>query len=162
MPKNVNNFHKQLRSLLPDAFILTVVVATSPDTKPWKRKTTIKELTILIKYIDQLSFLFYDTHINSQNIFENNCVSQIKDIEELKNQNSSTQFLVSIGTFVNRPELREFRNLKIENIPNTLQTIKKSILIVNDSIKLVDGISIYYDWQTEKSEWKQFREHWAN
>lgn len=159
--KNVNEFHKKLRALLPDAFISSVVVSTAPDTRPWKRKTTLEELKVLIKYVNQLSFLFYDTHIDSQKVFEENCTKQLNDIQVLKGMGTNTQFLISIGTFVNRSELRQFRNLTIENLPNSLLTIKKSAILVNDSERIVDGISIFCDWQTETKEWEQFREHWA-
>jgi len=158
---NVNSFHARLRVLLPDSFISSVVTATSPDTKPWKRKTTIKELSILIKHIDQLSFLYYDTHINSQDVFEQNCVSLIRDMETLKQFNERIQLLIGIGTFINRPELRTFRDLKIENISNSLTVIKKSVTKVNDAEKIVDGIAIFCDWETDKLEWKDFYTNWV-
>jgi hypothetical protein len=157
---NVNSFFIKLRGLLPKSFISTVVVATSPDTKPWKRKTTIEELDILVKYINQLSFLYYDTHINSEDIFERNCIKQIMDIKTLKRSNTNTQFLLAIGTFINRPELTKYRNLKIESIPNSLKVIKESALKVSVSEKLVNGIAIFCDWETDKSEWREFYTNW--
>lgn len=159
--KNVNSFHKKLRSLLPNSFISSVVVATSPDTKPWKRKTTIDELSILVKYVDQLSFLYYDTHIDSQKVFEQNCIDQIGDIKKLKDLNTETQFLLAIGSFINRRELHKYRNMDIENIKNTLEVIKKSALRVDNSERLVDGISIFCDWETDKKEWKEFYNNWG-
>ena len=71
---NVNDFYKKFRDLMPDAFVSSVVVTTSPGAKPWKRKTTMDELMVLTKYVDQLSFLYYDTYIGSQPEFEENCV----------------------------------------------------------------------------------------
>ncbi len=159
---NVNSFHKKLRNLIPDAFVSSVVVATSPDTKPWKRKTTINELKVLVQYVDQLSFLYFDTHIDSQKVFKENCIAQIRDIQILKKTSPQTQFLMSIGTFINRQELRDYRNLKIENVPNTLKVIKKSALAIDSTKKIIDGISIFCDWQTDKSEWKKFYKYWGN
>jgi len=78
-----NEFHRRLRDLLPNAFISSVVTATSVGTRPWKRKTSKKDLSVLIRYIDQLSFLFYDTSINDQQSFENNCLNLVKDIQFL-------------------------------------------------------------------------------
>jgi len=157
---NVNTFHRKLRALLPKAFISSVVVATSPDTKPWKRKTTMDELKVLTNYVDQLSFLYYDTHIDNQEIFETNCYSLLKDIQTLKLERN-IQYLVAIGTFVNVPELRKYRNLDIENIPNSLSTIKKEAIRVDSTMQIIDGIAIYSDWATDKKEWKQFQRHWA-
>lgn len=158
---HVNEFHRMLRELLPDAFISSVVVATSPDTKPWKRKTTLEELNELVQYIDQLSFLYYDTHINDQQVFEDNCLKLIQDIQTLK-KNRDIQYLVAIGTFLNVPELQGYRNLEIENIPNSLETIKKSIVQIDTTRQLVDGIAIYSEWTTDKTEWQQFYKHWMN
>ena len=158
---NVNSFHKALRKLLPNSFISSVVVSTSPDTRPWKRKTTLDELSVLVNYIDQLSFLYYDTGINSQSVYIQNCIRQIEDIEKLKNLGTNTQFLMSIGTFINRRELTEFRDLDIENITNTLEVFKESTLKVNDSTKLVDGISIFCDWETSKWEWIKIYDNWS-
>ena len=151
--QNVNSFHRKLRSLLPNSFISSVVVATVPETTPWKRKTSIEELSTLVKYVDQLSFLYYDTHINSQDVFEKNCSKQIEDIQTLKKMNSNTQFLLAIGTFINVLELQDYRNMEIENIPNTLKVIKESAIKVDSSKSIVDGIAIFCDWQTDKQEW---------
>ena len=61
---NVNKFFKKFRDLMPNTFVSSVVVTTSPGAKPWKRKTTMDELNILTKYVDQLSFLYYDTFLS--------------------------------------------------------------------------------------------------
>lgn len=156
---NVNKFHFELRKLLPEAFISSVVVATSPDTKPWKRKTTVGELKILTKYIDQLSFLYYDTFINDQETFEKNCASLIRDIQLLR-QNRKIEYLIAIGTFVNNPELQKYRNQEIESIPNTLRVIKEQSANIDPINPLVDGVALFCDWETDETEWKQFADNW--
>ena len=160
---NVNRFHQLLRSRLPEAFISSVVVATSPGTKPWKRKTNMDELKELTKYIDQLSFLYYDTGINTQDAFDDNCSSLLQDIHQLKRMPSGNQvqYLIGIGTFINRQELQKYRNTDIENIPNTLKTIKRNALLLSPNEVLVDGISIFSDWETEEAEWDQFYKCWV-
>lgn len=156
----VNEFHRKLRQLLPRAFISSVVAATSPDTKPWKKKTTMEELNVMVQYIDQLSFLYYDTHIHDQRTFEDNCLKLMQDIRTLK-EVRDIQYLVAIGTFVNVPELQGYRNLEIESIPNSLKTIKNSAVQVDTTLQLVDGIAIYCEWTTDKKEWRQFYRHWV-
>jgi len=150
----VNDFHKKLRILLPDKFISSVVVATAPDTKPWKRKTSMKELFELTGYIDQLSFLYYDTSINDEKTYEKNCLDQIKDIQRLKAENN-IQYLISIGTFINVPQLHKYRNMSIENIPNALSCIKKSLNELKSPRNVVSGISIFCNWQTDENEWDE-------
>jgi len=158
---NVNEFHRKLRKRLPKAFISSVVVATSSETRPWKRKTTMEELHTLIKYVDQLSFLYFDTHIHDQRLFEDNCIELIRDIQTLKNS-KDIQYLVAVGTFLNVPELHDYRNLKIESLPNTLKIIKRSTVQVDSVNQVVDGISIYSDWATDKKEWREFYKYWID
>jgi hypothetical protein len=161
---NVIEFHRKLRLLMPEAFISSVVPSTSPGTRPWKKKPKLDELKVLIQYIDQLSFLYFDTHINNRQDFEENCLFLIKDIQQLRNSDNthSVQFLVGIGTFINTPELQKYRNMQLENIPNTLKTIKNSILEVSPNKQIVDGISIFCDWETSETEWDQIYDNWTN
>lgn len=157
---NVNSFHKKLRQIIPDAFISSVVVATSKDTRPWKRKTSMSELNELVKHIDQLSFLYYDTQINDKRVFDDNCAELIRDIRILKSSRD-IQYLIAIGTFVNRSELYKYRNLEIENIPNTLQTIKGKASLIDSTKQIVNGISLFCDWETDELEWDQFYDNWV-
>lgn len=158
---NVNDFFKKFRNLMPDAFVSSVVVATSPGTRPWKRKTTMEELEILTKYVDQLSFLYYDTYIGDQTVFEENCVYLLEDIQSLKENTPDVQYLVSIGTFINPVEFQKYRNMNIENIPNSLQTLRKCIQKVSRKNKIVDGISIFCNWTTDEYEWEEIYENWT-
>lgn len=160
---NVNNFHKKLRDLLPEAFISSVVVATSPDTKPWKRKTTVEELKVLIQYIDQLSFLYYDTYIRSQDVFDKNCKYLIEDIIALKKTPAPkpVQYLIAIGTFINGPALQKYRDMDIENIPNSILTIQKSVEEYNSPEQIVDGLAVFCDWHTNEKEWELIRKYWV-
>lgn len=158
----VNEFHQELRNTLPRAFISSVVLATSPATQPWKRKTTLAELEGLAPWVDQLSFLYYDTGISDEVIFKNNCKYLVKDINTLKQKSANTQFLIAIGTFINHPALRKYRHLEIENIPNSLQIIKESIVEQNKEEELVSGIALFCDWQTDVYEWKNFYDNWGH
>jgi hypothetical protein len=161
--ENVNEFHRYFRELMPEAFVSSVVVSTSPGTKHWKRKTTIKELTTLTRYVDQLSFLYYDTYLSSQRQFEENCKYLLKDIRELKKFEPNVQYLISIGTFINALELQKYRNMEIENIPNSLKTIRSCQREVSSSegIVEVDGISIFCNWETDDSEWREIYKYWT-
>lgn len=159
--KNVNEFHRRFRELMPDAFVSSVVVSTSPGTRPWKRKTTMDELSELTKHIDQISFLYYDTNLGTQKEFKENCTALLNDIKKLKRVNPSVQYLVSIGTFINAPELRKYRNMKIENIPNSLKTIRSCEKSISPAEKIVDGISIFCNWETDKNEWHEIKKYWT-
>jgi len=158
----VNEFHRRLRELNPSAFISSVVACTAPEAKQWKQKTSIKELKELNKYVDQISFLFYDTSIGSQKEFENACRNQLADIEILRKsqRNRNCQYLFAIGTFINREELQKYRDLDIENIVNTLNTLKNEIKNIKQP-QNVSGIAIFCDWETDQSEWDQIYENWT-
>lgn len=158
----VNAFHKRLRAVIPSAFISSVVTATSPGTTPWKRKTSMQELEALTNYVDQVSFLYYDTGIKNQKSFEDNCDSLLKDIALLRIQHSKTEFLIAIGTFINpMPELQKNRYLEFENVTNSLLTIRKLLDKKDYSKRLIDGIAIFCDWQTDKEEWEEFDVNWS-
>lgn len=160
---NVNRFHAKLRTMLPGKFISSVVACSSPKAKQWKRKTSVAELRELVKNIDQLSFLFYDTSIDDQNDFKGACRDQLSIIRELKRDtNNRIEYLMAVGTFVNRRELSEYRNLEIENLSNTLTTIKETLVEDPPDLPLVDGIAIFCDWETDSSEWREIRENWTN
>lgn len=159
--KNVNKFHKKLREALPKCFISSVVTSTGKNVVSWKRKTSMHELEELIQYIDQISFLYYDTHISSQTIFDEDCRSQINDIKILKSKKPKLQCLIAIGTFINEPKLQAYRDLSIENVPNSLNTIRKHLHKVSPDNPLLDGISIFCDWETDPLEWNDFLNGWV-
>lgn len=159
--ENVIYFHRLFRELMPTVFVSSVVVAPTPDTKPWKKKTSMDELRILTKYIDQISLLYYDTSLDTQQDFETNCMSLLFSMKELKIDEPDVQYLVSIGTFINELELQQYRNLNIENIPNSLQTLKVCLRKINSEVQIIDGISIYCNWETDEDEWKLIRKYWT-
>ncbi len=160
--KKVNQFHEKLRIAMPDAFISSVVVSTSPLTKHWKQQTTLEELDQLSKFIDQLSFLFYDTQIHDSTQFRQAGYDLVRDIHYLKQRNPKVQYLVAIGTFINEPQLHKYRNLEIESIENTLDVIKDAEHKISQGAEaIIDGIAIYCDWETSKAEYQEFYYHWV-
>lgn len=158
---NVNKFHEKLRSKLPNAFISSVVTATSKDTKPWKRKTTLHELNGLLKNIDQLCFLYYDTNIKDKDLFQTNCEQLVTDIAALKQEHPKANYYIAIGTFVNEPRLQHYRDLSIETIPSSISAINKSLeKVASKQTVIVDGLAIFCDWETDSSEWEQIHSYW--
>lgn len=162
--RNVNEFHRRLRALMPDITISSVVGCTSSQAIQWKRKTEMNELLELTKYVDQISFLFYDTSIRTQRDFDAACAEQVRDIAKLRQHTKprKVEYLLAIGTFVNRPELQSYRSLEIENIPNTLNTIKKCLNLKENTVNLIDGIAIFCDWETNKDEWYEIFTNWTS
>jgi hypothetical protein len=159
--KNVNSFHRQLRKLVPQAFISSVVVPPLSDTKPWKRKTSMEELDPLVSEIDQISFLFYDTDIHEPKTFQANCDQLINVIQSLKKKHQRVQYLVAIGTFVNEPRLWHYRDLEIETISGTINAINSSLKKNSNGETIIDGMAIFCDWKTDAQEWNEFYKNWA-
>jgi len=159
-PGYVNAFFKQLRDTLPHAFISTVVTSTCPASVHWKRKTTVAELTDLVPYVDQLNFLFYDTAIDDTTVYRKSAELLMKDIQYLK-RHSNAQMLVSIATFTNPVQYERFHNLKVENIPNALETIKKAAIKISPNEKILSGISIFCNWETSRHQWKDINKHYT-
>lgn len=156
-----NDFFNYLRKSDASLFVSTVVVSTGRDCKSWKRKHSMSELSKLIADVNQISFLFFDTSISRQRVFNENCMSLVVDISELRAKNSSVEYLIAIGSFINHPSLRSFRDMSIENIDNSLMVIRTNALKLTTMSPVVDGIAIYCDWQMDNREWVDFYNGWA-
>jgi hypothetical protein len=156
-------FHKQLRAVLPDAFISTVIESTVPQTVHWKRKNSFEEVAQLAGYVDQVAILFFDTSIRDQVSFRDALYCQLRDIGRWKvlHREKEVQFLLGIGTFVNKPALWRFRDLDIESISNTLETAKGLIDARDGPLHSLDGLAIYADWTTTSQQWHDIRKHWS-
>ncbi|QHS63536.1 glycoside hydrolase family 18 protein [Chitinophaga agri] len=159
-PGYVNQFHRQLRDSLPQAFISSVVTSTCPASIHWKRKTSLDELRGLLPYVDQISFLFYDMNIHDSIAFRQCAIQQVKDLQELK-KTHPVQMLIAIATFQNTPEYREFHDMKVENIINTLSTLRDVEAMIKPDRGIIDGISIYCGWETNINEWEDIANNWT-
>ncbi len=150
------SFHRRLREALQGYFISTVVVSTASDTRPWKKKISIEKVVELVKYVDQIVFLFYDTAIDSQEIFDKNCREQVEHLIALRKLYPNVQLLLAIGTFENHPALRKYRKIDIEIMENTVESINQALWELEAS-DIVDGLAIFADWTTSRDEWRRLR-----
>lgn len=158
----VFNFHDGLRRAFPRLFISSVVVSTASGTRPWKRKHSLDELAALYPNVDQISFLYYDTAIRDRGAFVDNFDEQVDHLAVLRSAARSRvpQVLIGVGTFVNEPALRAYRDLRMENLRHTMQVIRNALNKRNSSRALVDGLAVYCEWHTTSAQWKQLREEW--
>jgi hypothetical protein len=160
--KNWVHFHKLLRKALPQTFLSTVAIATSQTTLPWKLKHTLSEITDVSREVNQVSFMFYETHIHDLKLYRQGLREQLQDIKALKNKlgRQSPRFLMGIGAFKNSGPLRKYRDMRIENLPTTLKVLTE---LTNEfSAPLVDGLAIYSEWLASPDEWTQISQYWVN
>jgi hypothetical protein len=157
-------FHAEARARFPRRFLSSVVVSTASGTTPWKLKHTLADATDLARHVDQLSFLYYDTSIKDPVAYERNLDEQLQHFAAIKDAlgAKAPQLLLAIGTFVNEPELQKFRDLTLENIPYTLTLLRRRVDALAPGRRLVDGLAIYCEWQTDADEWRQIREGWTS
>ncbi len=155
-------FFKELRSALPLAFISTVVVSTAPEAKHWKRKNTVEEVHELSKLVDQIAILCFDTSIGRKSVFRESLQQQLADIRQWKTSPMTrAQFLIGIGTFINKEELWKFRDLDVESVANTLNTLRGLLVEPNaGGSSLVDGLAIFAEWTTDTKEWEELQRGW--
>jgi hypothetical protein len=159
-PSRVNDFLRKLRARLPHAFLSTVVPSTAPDVIAWKMRHTVDEVAELAPRVDQLAVLFYDTHIRDPKRFESNLVAQLEHIERWRRVAPQTQYLVSLGTFVNPgPELQAYRDPRVENIPHFFAALRAAMRKVPGGVP--DGVAIYCEWETDDEEWAAIRREWT-
>ncbi len=156
-------FFAEARARFPKRFLSTVVVSTAPETKPWKLKHSMEEVTEFAKSVDQLSFLYYDTGIKDAKLYEQGLDSQLKQFGELRVALApkAPQLLLAFGTFVNAPALQKYRDMRLENIPDTLALFRKRAEALGKGKRLVDGVAIYCEWLTDEAEWKDVKSGWT-
>jgi hypothetical protein len=155
-PRRVNAFVRRLRERCPKAFLSAVIPSTAPAVRPWKQQHSVEEAEELAQLVDQLAVLYYDTHIGSRRTFERNLEVQVEHIARWKRASPRTQFLVSVGTFVNEESLRPWRNLDVEGIPQHFAALARATAR-HGTERVVDGTAIYCEWETDASEWEQLR-----
>lgn len=153
------DFFRSLRRELPNSFLSTVAVTTSTNAFHWKRKNTFQEIQILGTIVNQISFLCFDTSIQDNASFRSCLSQQLSDIRSWKsNSGRAVQYLIGVGTFINKPDLWKFRNLEIESITNTLNVLRDLLSPPNQND--ISGLAIFADWTTEDEEWRELRELW--
>jgi hypothetical protein len=114
--------------------------------------------------VDQIAILFFDTSIKDKAQFRDAMHFQLQEIRRWRAPipEKQIQFLLGIGTFINKPELRPFRDLEVENIPNTLVTLQKLLQAHPELKDAVDGFAIFAEWTTAPREWRQIRRNWSS
>jgi hypothetical protein len=149
-------FHAMLRSARPDLFVSSVVVSTASQTRPWKKKHDLDQIIQLARNVNQLSFLYYDTQIDDPVLYEEGMREQLLHMKKIRTNlaEAAPQLLMAIGTFVNEPELRHYRDMSLENLPYTLDLLKRLVTEVSPYFRIVDGLAIYCEWQTSAEEWR--------
>jgi hypothetical protein len=98
-----------------------------------------------------------DTSIKAQDSFEQGMRHQLEDIVAVKRVSPKTEVNVAFGTFINEVPLHPYRDLQIESLPNSFATLKRVLQGLGVGNPL-SGISVFCDWETDASEWQQFRE----
>ena len=158
------DFLKKLREALPTIFISTVIVSTAPQSRHWKRKNTEREILEISKVVNQIAVLCYDTGIIDKGMFREFIRDQLVDIKRWKSLGyENTEYIIGIGTFVNKKELWRFRDLRVESIFNTTKTLKREIREpIGSEVWSIDGLAVFAEWTTDASEWEELRDYWFN
>ncbi len=162
-PRRFTAFFRALREALPNVFISTVIPSTASAIHPWKYQSAPEDVSEVLPYIDQLSVLYYDTHLQDQSAFEESLDAQLDHFARWKAaaRPRRVELLMATGTFVNeKPAVRVYRDLAIENVPNSLATLRRALDARADSPPLVDGLAVFCDWETDPDEWADLRAGW--
>lgn len=148
-------FHKLLRNSLPNTFLSTVVVSSATGTKPWKYKHSFDDIKKISPTMDQISFMFYETSIHDQQLYRENLLEQLQQIQKIKAEHKENfpQYLLGIGTFDSEKKLKNYRDLRFENNITTLTVLKELEEKINSPKSIIDGLAIYSEWETTDSEW---------
>lgn len=155
-------FHKRLREKLPSAFISTTVVSTAPGARPWKHKHQVSDVMEVSRVVNQVSFMFYDTHLETAKSYRDGMQSQLEQIQEMKRalKEKAPEFLFGLGTFQSTKSLRGYRDIRFENVATTLTTLNELVARSSFPGRLIDGLAIYADWTTQPKDWARIQTHW--
>ncbi len=153
-------FHKKLRLALPESFISSVVVSIASGTKPWKHKHTLNEIKEISSFVNQISFMFYETSLMDLKDYNDNLKEQILMIKDLKNFSANqSQYLIGLGIFNEEANLKTYRDLGFKNLPSTLGLMQKIENSTGKKEDIVDGFAIYCEWMTTEQEWRELRSY---
>jgi len=151
-------FHKELRLALPESFISSVAVSIALGTKPWKHKHTLNEIKETSSFVDQISFMFYETSLMNLKDYDDNLKEQIIMIKELKNvPTNRSQYLIGLGIFNEEANLKTYRDLGFKNLPLPLGLLQKIENSTGQKEDVVDGFAIFCEWMTTEQEWRELR-----
>jgi hypothetical protein len=152
-------FHKNLREAIPNEFLSSVVVSTATGTKPWKHKHSLSETKEVSSSVNQISFMFYETNIHESKAYRENIKEQLLQIINLKNElnQKAPQYLFAVGTFSGEKALSNYRDLRFENLPTTLNHLKELSAEISPKKPIIDGLAVYCEWETTDQEWDELR-----
>jgi len=153
-------FHKKLRQALPESFISSVAVSIASGAKPWKHKHTLNEIKEISSFVNQISFMFYETSLMDLKDYNDNLKEQILMIKDLKNFSANqSQYLIGLGIFNEEANLKTYRDLGFKNLPSTLGLMQKIENSTGKKEDIVDGFAIYCEWMTTEQEWRELRSY---
>ena len=155
-------FHRALRNARSDLFTSSVVVTTATRAQPWKHRHTLEELEQLYRDIDQIAYLLYDTGISCRHTFAAAANEQLAHLATLQDRVGSRapDVLLGVGTFVNEPNLRPFRDLRVENLTHSLHTFREALQTSGRPDLRIGGLAVYCEWHTSPLQWRIIRERW--
>lgn len=154
---SMREFFRELKVRAPSLFISTVFPSSAPEVTPWKANPRRADLLSIAPFVSQVSFLYYDTSIRTQAVFEAGLTHQLEDSNAVRRSSPQTELLIAFGSFVNVAPLQPFRDLAIESIPNSFMTLRRVLERMEFKESPVDAIAIFSDWETSPEEWRQFR-----
>lgn len=154
-PRNFNRFFEELRAALPHAFVSAVIPSTAPAVVSWKQRHSVEEVDELVTTVDQLAVMFYDTSLQDVSMFEESFAIQVDHLARWKVIAPQVQLLVGVGTFVNGPRLRAYRNLEVESIESHFRALDRAT--GRHPGQVVDGTAVFCEWTTSRSQWARLR-----
>lgn len=157
-------FHEKLRKLLPQTFISTVIVSTAPGTRPWKHKHELRDVLEVSRNVDQVAFMYYGTRLREAKLYRENLRLQLRQIGQFRKNLAprAPEYLFGIGTFRIEKALKSYRDMRLENVSATLQTLSEILDERSPSEHLIDGVAIYSEWTTTSADWARFRKFWVS
>ena len=124
----------------------------------------MKDLIEVSRVVDQIAFMYYETHIHDADSYRESMRLQLEQILKIKADPTvrAPEFLFGVGTFKSEKVLNSYRDMRFENLSNTLTILNELMNKTSPSMRLIDGLTIYSEWTTAPEDWVQIRKLWMD
>jgi hypothetical protein len=112
---------------------------------------------------DQIVVMGYNSGLSRPDDYSRWLAYQVKAfaeaVGELDTGDGTTQLVIGIPSYAS--ELPG-HDTNAENIPTALRGVQTGLNQAEDFSRFVQGVAIYAEWETDETEWEQFKETWID
>lgn len=143
----------------PDWSPLVPGIPTPPLIEPGTEWSKEYKQSVAI-LADQMVVTAYNSSLQSATDYSEWMAYQVEAFASAVGElDTGTQLMIGVPTYEAEPPGHD---PAVENIPSALEGVKLGLEEAGDFARFVRGVAIYAEWETDETEWEQFRSAWVN